>query len=124
MSKAIFLPYQTALMTAMQNHLVTAIATSRRTGMSWVALLLTARQGLCAEIIAQIMAGASGAKPYNADSDNVSLKTDNKAGAKIAATSAGQGLFAKTIKQTGAGPFGVKSHNAPPRSAKPCEASS
>ncbi|QHI96030.1 hypothetical protein GT348_07100 [Aristophania vespae] len=66
MSKAIFLPYQTALMTAMQNHLVTVIATSRRTGMSWVALLLTAKQGLSAKTIEQIMAGAFGVKSHNA----------------------------------------------------------
>ncbi|UMM63800.1 hypothetical protein [Aristophania vespae] len=66
MSKAIFLPYQTALMTAMQNHLVTVVEKSRRTGMSWVALLLTAGQGLFAKTIEQIMAGPFGVKSHNA----------------------------------------------------------
>ncbi|QHI96031.1 hypothetical protein GT348_07105 [Aristophania vespae] len=66
MSKPIFLPYQTALMTTVRDHLVTVIATSRRTGMSWAALLLTARQGLSAEIIAQIMAEPFGVKSHNA----------------------------------------------------------
>ncbi|QHI96033.1 hypothetical protein GT348_07115 [Aristophania vespae] len=37
MSKPIFLPYQTALMTAVRDHPVTVVEKSRRTGISWAA---------------------------------------------------------------------------------------